>query len=59
MLVLFILIGRKPIVLIGRIIVKGAMNKGIYYSLIAVSIDTPPADGSISLDRVYSNTWAL
>jgi hypothetical protein len=50
----------KPIVLIhGRIIHPGAMNKGIYYSLSErVSIDTPQPDGSV-VKRVYSNTWAL
>jgi hypothetical protein len=51
----------KPIVLIhGRIIHPGAMNKGniLFSHSERVSIDTPQPDG-VWLRRVYSNTWAL
>jgi hypothetical protein len=36
--------------------IQGAMNKGIYYSLIArVSIDTPQPDGSVVKTSVFKH----
>jgi hypothetical protein len=46
----------EPIVLIHGRIIQGAMNKGIYYSLIArVSIDTPQPDGSVVKTSVFKH----
>jgi hypothetical protein len=50
-------LGGTFVLILGRIIHPGAMNKGNIFSLERVS-RTPQPDGSV-VKTVYSNTWAL